>query len=124
VRSSNAARYLAKSGSERSLNLKLTRRVIVEPITSSNRKVTITGRVTPPLGKPIAPIAVQQQVSCTRSIIVERIRPDSSGHFHTTFAAPADQQAAVYRLNTSVPAVAGKPKRFPTFSLPEAVELH
>jgi hypothetical protein len=40
-----------------------------------------------------------------------------------TTPAPPTGQAAVYRLQTSVPRSARSPKLFPTFTLPRAVEL-
>jgi hypothetical protein len=46
------ARYQARIGRERSLDLKLLRRMLVEEMSSSDGDVTIKGRVLGPLGKP------------------------------------------------------------------------
>ena len=54
VRHSNRARYQAFIGSERSLSLKLDRRMIVTSTrTAGTRKVTLSGRITGPLGTPV-----------------------------------------------------------------------
>jgi uncharacterized delta-60 repeat protein len=124
IRATNKARYRAQSGGQRSLDLKLTRRLILQPPTSANGKVTIVGQVLRPLAKPIATIAVQQQVTCTRRVTVAHLRPNSSGRFRFTFAAPAGQTAAVYRLATQVRKTARRLRTFPTFSLPEPVDIH
>ncbi len=123
IRNSNRARYLAEYGEQQSLDLKLTRRLILEPPTSAAGKVTLTGEVSPPLAKPVAAIVVQQQVSCTKVVDVERIKPRASGRFSVTVKSPPLQQAAIYRLTTTVRENTRSRKSFATFSLPEAVEL-
>jgi hypothetical protein len=50
---------------------------------------------------------------------VRTFEPNAS----VTIPAPPTGQAAVYRLQTSVPRNARSPKLFPTFTLPRAVEL-
>jgi uncharacterized delta-60 repeat protein len=124
IRATNKARYRARAGGQSSLDLKLTRRLILQPPTSANGKVTIVGQVLRPLAKPIATISVQQQVTCTRRVTVAHLRPAANGHFHFTFAAPAGQAAAVYRLATQVRKTVRRARTFPTFSLPEPVDIH
>lgn len=85
--------------------------------------MTLAGEVLEPLARPVAPVIVQQQLSCTRSVTIEKIHPGAGGHFSVTFSAPASEQAASYRLTTEVPSVPGSKKLFATFSLPEAVQL-
>jgi hypothetical protein len=46
-----------------------------------------------------------------------------TGRFAVTIPAPPTGQAAVYRLQTSVPRSARNAKLFPSFTLPRAVEL-
>ena len=53
VRFTNLARYQARIGAERSLNLKLHRRMLVTSISSSGGNVTIKGRVIKPLAAPV-----------------------------------------------------------------------
>ena len=53
LRRGNRARYQAKIGKERSLRLKLFRRMLVTQLSSRSGKVTIKGQVVLPLGQPI-----------------------------------------------------------------------
>jgi hypothetical protein len=123
LRGSNRARYEARIGKERSLRLKLFRRLLVSGMSSTNGNVTITGRVVRPLGNPPSAITIKRRVSCTKDAVVRTVTPDRAGRFSVTIAAPPTGQAAVYRLQTSVRKHAGSSKLFPTFTLPRAVEL-
>jgi hypothetical protein len=123
IRGTNRARYQAVLGSERSLNLKLTRRMIVDSVTSSGGKVRIKGRVTRPLASPVQQIVVKRRVTCSKTVIVARVKPSPSGRFSVAVKAPKDQLAAVYRLSTRVRNTPGNPKLYPTFTLPRAVDL-
>lgn len=123
LRDTNVARYRATLGRERSLDLKLRRRMIVSSMTSRNGLVTITGRVVGPLTRPVAPITITQRVSCNDSKVVKRFRPRRDGSFRVTVAAPKGQGTAVYRLATSVRPSAHSHRLVPTFTLPRAVDL-
>lgn len=123
LRDSNRARYRASIGSERSLNLKLARRMIVTEMRYLNGKVTISGRVTRPLARPIEPIQVQRRVTCRRNETVRSFLPKSDGTFTVTVAAPKGQSGAVYRLATKVVNNERNPKRYPTFTLPRGINL-
>jgi hypothetical protein len=123
LRRGNRARYQARIGRERSLDLKLFRRMLVEQMSSSKGNVTIAGRVVGPLANPARAITIKRRVSCTKDVTVKTIKPDESGRFTVTIPAPPTGQGAVYRLQTSVRKHADNPKLFPTFTLPRAVEL-
>lgn len=123
IRDTGRARYQAVVGSERSMRLKLARRMVVTQLSSADGKVTIAGRVVRPLGRPVRPIVVSRRVSCRRQEVVARIRPSRSGAFRVTVDAPPRSLAAVYRLSTRVRKSARNPKLFPTFTLPRAVEI-
>jgi hypothetical protein len=123
LRNTDRARYTALLGREKSLSLKLTRRVVMKPLTSSAAAVLLTGQVVPPLMRPVAEIVVQQQLSCTRWKTVARQRGQANGRFRVTVAAPAGQQAAVYRVSTAVRKNLTSRKRFASFSLPLAVQI-
>jgi hypothetical protein len=123
LRTSNRARYQARIGSERSLELKLFRGMLVDQMTSSDGNVTIKGRVVGPLARPSRAITIKRRVPCTTEVTVKSIKPDAKGRFAVTIPAPPTGQAAVYRLQTSVPGSASNPKLFPTYTLPRAVEL-
>jgi hypothetical protein len=123
LRTSNRGRYQARVGRERSLDLKLSRRMLVDEMSSSKGQVTIKGRVVGPLANPSSAITIKRRVSCTKDVTVKTFRPDESGRFSVTIPAPPTGGAAVYRLQTSVRKHANSPKLFPTFTLPRAVEL-
>jgi hypothetical protein len=123
MRFTNRARYQARIGKERSLDLKLLRRMLVDAMTSSKGNVTITGHVVRPLANPSSAITIKRRVSCTKDVTVKTITPDESGRFAVTIPAPPTGQAAVYRLQTTVLKHASSEKLFPTFTLPRAVEL-
>ena len=124
VRDTNLARYTAKIGGERSLELKLRRRMIVRSMSSRNGQVTIVGRVVPPLGRPVSAITLTQRVSCSHEKVVKRFHPDAHGNFRVTVPAPKTGTTAVYRLTTFVRPSANSHRLSPTYTLPRAVELH
>jgi hypothetical protein len=68
-------------------------------------------------------ITIKRRVSCTRDVAVKTFKPSASGRFAVTIPAPPTGQAAVYRLQTSVPRNARSRTLFSTFTLPRAVEL-
>jgi hypothetical protein len=123
LRGTNRARYQARLGRERSLRLKLMRRMTVTGLRSKSGRVTIAGRISSPLSHPVRTIVVKRRVSCARNAVVKRVRPDRQGRFRVTVAAPPKQLAAVYRLGTRVRKHRQNPKTFPTFTLPRAVAL-
>lgn len=123
IRNTNRARYQATVGREKSIELKLVRRMVVSRLTSANGKVTIAGRVIRPLGSPIQTIVVSRRVSCKKSEVVARIKPSRTGAFRVTVAAPPKTLAATYRLATKVRKFSSNPKLFPTYTLPRAVEV-
>ncbi|MDP9384078.1 MAG: hypothetical protein M3P50_02390, partial [Actinomycetota bacterium] len=123
IRATNRARYQAVIGRERSLDLKLVRRMVVTRLTGANGKVTISGRVIRPLGSPIQTIVVKRRVSCRRTEVVRRIKPSRTGAFRVTVDAPPQTLAATYRLSTRVRKFARNPKLYNTYTLPRAVEI-
>jgi hypothetical protein len=124
LRNTNRARYQARIGGDRSLDLKLTRRMDVRSVTVSGGTVTIRGHVAGPLAKPAAPIVVERRVSCSRYVSVTRVAPRPDGVFTATIPAPPNAQAAVYRAATFVRRDLTNTKRFPTFTLPRFVALN
>jgi hypothetical protein len=123
LRGTNRERFQAVLGRERSLDLKLFRRMRVDSTRAAHGEVTITGRVLPPLAHPARAIEVRRRVSCNREAVVGRVHPDSAGRFRVTVPAPPKQLAAVYRLKTRVRKHASNPKTYETFTLPRAVSL-
>jgi hypothetical protein len=123
VRYTNRARYQAVLGKERSLRLKLHRRMEVLSVSSRNGNVTISGRVSLPLSRPLRAITLERRVSCKKTEVVKRFKPSRDGRFRVTVAAPTGQAAAVYRMRTTVRKTTRNPKHYPTFTLPRAVDL-
>ncbi|HEX4438119.1 MAG TPA: hypothetical protein VH061_15135 [Solirubrobacteraceae bacterium] len=124
IRDSLTTRYSAEIGSVRSLHLKLVRRLLLEPPTAGGDTVTLTGRVTKPLTKPIAPIIVEQQLECGKTTIAKQFTPPASGVFHVTLTVPSGTTAAIYTLKSKVAANAhALAKGFKTYSLPLPVAI-
>jgi hypothetical protein len=118
LRESNSARYTAESGGQRSLALKLVRRLSLEPPKASGTTVTLVGQVVAPLTKPIAAVAIEQQLECGRSAVVKRFTPSASGRFRVSVTVPSDAKAGIYRLISSVRKTARSSRGFATYSLP------
>lgn len=123
IRNTNRARYVARAGGERSLNLKLARRMVVTSIRSGGSFVTIRGRVIRPLADPVAPIVLKRRVTCKRLETVKTFRPRSDGSFEVTVRKPANLAATIYRLQTRVRRLTTSTRTSPTFTLPRAVDL-
>jgi hypothetical protein len=122
----NTLRYRAEIGKEKSLPLKLQRRLVVSSLKSSQngKTVRITGRVVRPLTTPLSDVRVVRRVSCRKVVLVKRFKPRSDGAFSITVPAPKGQSAAIYRLATSVREKASNPRSYPTFTLPRGVALN
>lgn len=121
VRATNASRYTAVRGSERSLPLKLVRRMRTSSVRSSGGFVTIRGQVTRPLAAPVQTIRLIRRVACGRSQVVKRFKPRADGTF--TVRVKASDRPAVYRAVTRVRKVATNRKTYPTATLPRGVDL-
>ncbi|MCW3039655.1 MAG: hypothetical protein JWM31_1560 [Solirubrobacterales bacterium] len=123
IRNTNEARYQAVLGQEKSLDLKLSRRMIVSSLSSSGGTVRIAGRVILPLARPLASITLTRRVSCRKSEVVKRFKPQANGHFSVSVDAPEGTTAAVYRMSTSVRRTTRSNTTSPTFTLPRGVNL-
>ena len=123
VRDTNRARYEARIRRQRSMRLKLARRMTVTRMRSRGGRVTITGRVLGPLTRPVRPVLVKRRVTCRDWKVVKRFRPRPDGRFRVRLKAPRDGEAAVYRMATRVKLYDWFPKTYPTFTLPRYVDL-
>jgi hypothetical protein len=124
IRESVSTRYTAEIGKLRSLHLKLTRRLLLEAPTAGGSTVTLTGQVTLPLTKPIAPVTIEQQLECGKTTVVKTFTPPASGRFDISLTVPANAKAAIYRLTSKIAANKHATKHgFTTFSLPLPVAL-
>jgi hypothetical protein len=122
VRRTNAARYTAVRGRERSLPLKLVRRMRTSSVTSDGGVVTIRGRVSRPLARPVRQIRLVRRVACGRAQLIKRFKPRSDGSF--VVRVKASSRPAVYRATTRVRKVVTNPKTYPTFTLPRGIDLN
>jgi hypothetical protein len=124
IREALTTRYTAEIGKVRSLHLKLTRRLLLEPPKASGTTVTLTGQVTLPLTKPVAPVIVEQQLECGKPAVVETFTPPATGRFRIALSVPAGAKAGIYRLTSKVAANTHAVEHgFTTFSLPLPVTL-
>ncbi len=124
IRDALTTRYSAGFGKLRSLHLKLTRRLQLEPPTASGDTVTLTGRVEPPLTKPVTPVIVEQELECGRITIAKTFTPARNGRFDIKLTVPVGTHAGVYTLKTKVAANARATRHgFTTYSLPLPVSL-
>ena len=123
IRGTNKARYEASIRKQRSMRLKLMRRMLVTEMASRDGVVTIAGRVVQPLTTPVETVLVKRRVSCRRWKVVKRFKPARDGSFRVRLKAPDDGEAAVYRMNTRVKLYDWFAKTYPTFTLPRYVDL-
>jgi len=121
VRNTNASRYTAVNGRERSLSLKLIRRMRTSSVQPAGGFVTIRGRVSLPLAAPTQQIRLIRRVACGKAQLIKRFKPRSDGTF--TVRVKASERPAVYRATTRVRKVTSNPKTYPTFTLPRGIDL-
>jgi hypothetical protein len=122
IRHTNRARYRAAVGRERSLDLKLERRMVVTAVTAhANRRVTLSGRITRPLATPLQEVSVTRRISCGNVKVVARFKPDSHGRFKVTLKGPRTDRVYVFRFRTKVRYKPGIPRLMRTYTLPRYV---
>jgi hypothetical protein len=121
-RYTNRARYLAVYGNDKSLDLKLHRRMVFSTVSSRKGKVTLSGVVTKPHANPRAVIVVRQRLTCREQRIVARLRPGADGRFRVTLKVPRNGDIGVYRATTMVAYPGGGPD-FRTYTLPGLVRF-
>jgi len=123
LRRTNRARYQARIGAERSLRLKLARRLTVTSIRPRGRDVVVSGRVSRPLASPVQLLVVTRRVSCGRVEVVKRFRPSHTGRFRVVLPGAKRRQVAVFRFRTRVRFSTRNPRLFRTFTLPQYVDV-
>src|SRR4051794_11531705 len=122
-RYTNTARYIAVHGKDKSLNLKLHRRMFFTSVRSRHGKVILRGIVTRPWTSPPDTIVVRQRLTCHRQRVVARVHPDSHGRFHVTLKAPKKGDVGVYRATTKVAFPDPSAPDFRTYTLPGLVRF-
>jgi hypothetical protein len=122
-RYTNTARYIAVHGKDKSLNLKLHRRMVFTSVRSAHGKVTLRGIVTKPWTSPVDTIVVRQRLTCRKQRVVARVRPDSNGRFKVTLKAPKSGDVGVYRATTVVSYPDPDAPDFRTYTLPGLVRF-
>src|SRR5215218_8299512 len=75
LRATNRARYRAEIAKQKSMRLKLVRRMLVSSTAVRGRRVTIAGRIVRPLGAPVQQVIVKRRLSCGRYRVVKRFTP-------------------------------------------------
>lgn len=122
IRRGNQARYQAVLDGQRSLRLKLHRRMRIAKMSHRGNRVLIVGRITGPLA-PGQEIVIKRRVSCTQDVVVKRIEARRAGAWRVWLPAPRKTDAGVYRATTQVRGAPDNPKLFPTYTLPGYVSL-
>lgn len=126
VRTSNRTRYQAVLGSLRSLNLKLARRMRATELSSATGAVTIAGRVTSPLARPVRSVTLRQYRDCkgrSFTVVKRNIEVSRDGRFRATVPAPQGVDVAYYRALTRVRKTTRNPKTYETFTLIRGVTV-
>ena len=123
VRNTDRARYQARLAGERSLNLKLRRRLLITSTKPKGRAVVMAGRITLPLGKSLQQVVVTRRVSCGGVKVVKRFKPRRNGRFRVTLQGATTRQVATFRFRTKVRFRLGNPRLFHTFTLPQYVDI-
>ena len=122
-RDTNVARYMAMHGKDKSLNLKLHRRMLFTSVRSRHGKVILRGIVTKPWTSPPDTIVIRQRLTCRKQRIVARAHPDSNGRFQVTLEAPKKGDVGVYRATTMVAFPDPSAPDFRTYTLPGLVRF-
>jgi hypothetical protein len=89
--------------------------------TAATRKVTLSGRVSRPLGTPVQEISVTRRISCGNVRVVARFKPDSNGRFKVTLKAPRTDRVYTFRFRTKVRYSTAFTRLFRTYTLPQYV---
>ena len=125
LRRSSATRYQARVGTERSINLKLVRRMIVTSVRVAGGKVTIAGassrRSRPSRGSEDHPPARAGLLEAREGRHLQA--EGQNGSLLGDRPGAAGQRAAVYRMTTKVRVTARSKTLAPTFTLPRAVQF-
>jgi hypothetical protein len=122
IRHTNRARYRASIGGERSLDLKLERRMLVTSVkVLGDRRVRVSGRVVRPLASPVQEISVTRSISCGNVRVVARFKPDSKGRFNVTLQGPNTDRVYVFRFRTKVLHSPRSTRLMRTYTLPRYV---
>lgn len=122
-RDDNDTRYMAVLGKDKSMSLKLQRRMRISRMSNRGTHILMVGKIVGPL-VPGQKIVVRRRESCTKDVIVKTFTPTKPGSFTLNLPLPSEGQAAVYRATTMVPSATGDSgKTFPTFTLPGYVSL-
>jgi hypothetical protein len=120
IRWGNEARYQAVVENERSLALKLHRRMRISRMKPQSGFITITGRIYGDRAND--PVVISRKESCTKDVQVTTVKPGRDGRWRVTLPVPEGLEAATYRATTQVRR-GDNPKRFRTFTLPGHVAL-
>ncbi|HEX8157415.1 MAG TPA: hypothetical protein VF526_08510 [Solirubrobacteraceae bacterium] len=132
IRTTNAARFQARLGTQRSLKLKFARRMtqtVARRLSATS--VRIGGRVTGPLTQPVAAVRIRARSQCPGrtsfrgAIVAGGIRVSSRGRWTARVALPPSLHGTrvFLRAETRVRKTKRNPKRFATFSLIQGVTL-
>jgi hypothetical protein len=123
LRPTNRARYEATIGKQRSMRLKLQRRMLVTEMAARHGRVTIAGRVVRPLATPVQTVVVRRRVTCRDWKVVKRFKPRPDGSFRVRPARAEGRRGCRLPDSTRVKLYDWLAKTYPTFTPPRYVDL-
>lgn len=112
------ARFVARIGRERSMALKVTRRMVVEAVRTQASRVVVRGRVVGPFARPMEPVVVQRRLGCDRWRTVAEVLPGAAGGFRAEVVVPLNAGDVVVRTTTRVRRSTRNDRTYPTATLP------
>ena len=95
--------------------------MVVTVARAKGKTVTLSGRISRPLAKPVQEISVTRRISCGNVRVVARFKPDSQGRFHVKLKAPRANHVWTFRFRTKVFYSAADKHLFRTYTLPQYV---
>jgi hypothetical protein len=117
------ARYRAKVGSARSVELKLPQSLASTSVKRVGTKLVLRGKVDRALlGKKLQPVLIRR-ILCGRYRLVGQAKPNARGVYVVRFPAPPRGGAALYRAESKVLARPGSKRYVKQFARAIAVEL-
>jgi len=88
---------------------------------TGTRRVTLSGRISRPLGVPIQEVSVTRRIACGDVRVVARFKPDSRGRFKVTLKGPRTDRVYTFRFRSKVRYSTAFDRLYRTYTLPQYV---
>jgi hypothetical protein len=123
LRSGDKARYYVRSASDKSAQLKLSRRVTASQPTVHGKTVRINGRVSAPRASKQQNVSIMRRAGCSKWQTVKTVKLSASGRYTASIKVPSTGGVLVLRAKTKVPAKKGSKKLSASYSLPSYLKV-